>query len=335
MSVALDLDTAHSRYGDPGIARFERCRVCGRTDTVEQYPNARDYVTGHTFKVMECLGCKVSFTAPCPEDMEPYYPKTYRRYTEMVIFILKSMYKLKVRRWAKLFDRPGKALEVGCGDGFMLQTLKELGWDVAGIERTDEMAAYARERFGIKVFTKGFEEIPSGAEFDLIILFQVLEHMSSPLEVLEQCRRLLKPGGKIVIGVPNFESWQSKYAGAEWFHLDAPRHLSHFSPRSLENALGMAGLSVQRINFISFEHDPFGWLQSILNKRFGNRNTLTKLLMRSKKWGRGELLLPLGVLALGLPSVLLSLTSWLFGKGAIMEVICRRNSGQHDAAASA
>ena len=152
----------------------------------------------------------------------------------------------------------------------MLDTLRRAGWRVVGIERTPEMARFARHDLELPVFAGGVEAIAARPHFDLIILFQVLEHIRDPLSVLRQCATLLKPSGVLIVGVPNLESWQARYTGPHWFHLDVPRHLFHFSPRSLGKVLQMADLTVSRISFVSFEHDPYGWIESILGISTGN-----------------------------------------------------------------
>jgi SAM-dependent methyltransferase len=181
------------------------------------------------------------------------------------------------------------------------------------------MARFAREHFGLTVYVESETPIPAGEKFDLIVLFQVLEHLENPVEQLTRAASLLAEGGRIIVAVPNFSSWQSRFAQSGWFHLDVPRHLVHFSPESLEQAAQAAGLTTQTVEFTSFEHDPYGWVQSALNRFFKNENRLTKLLMRSVPW-RGSDLFTLLLAGLLTPiAVVLSLVSWMAGKGAILE----------------
>jgi SAM-dependent methyltransferase len=304
------------------ISPVNPCPVCSCTGakTRIKIAGARDYLTGDDFSVLQCKRCQLAWTEPRPTDLNPYYPTRYRRYNKVIISILKTLYRSRVRSWSKSFANPGTALEMGCGDGFMMDALRELGWQVAGTERTAEMARFAREHFGLTVYVEDDQPIPSGARYDLIVLFQVLEHLGDPLEQIKRCRGLLKPGGRIVIGVPNFLSWQSRYAGPNWFHLDVPRHLFHHSPESMRELALAAGLKVDRVTFFSPEHDPYGWIQSFLNKSFCDGNRLTKLLMRMVKPDPRDLL-NLTLAALLTPiAITLSLVSWAFGKGAIMQV---------------
>lgn len=268
-----------------------------------------------------CPRCRISWTQPVPQNLEPYYPRSYRRYNTIIIAILKSLYRRRVARWSRLFSQPGHALELGCGDGFMLNALRSFGWDVCGTERTEEMATFAREHFSLTVFVEQSHPIPKDARFDLVILFQVLEHLSDPLPQLSRAASLLAPGGRLVIGVPNFRSWQARYGREGWFHLDVPRHLFHWSPDSLTEAAMRTGLKVDAISFVSLEHDPYGWVQSILNRQFSNNNRLTRLLMRAEPWRARDLLVLTLAAVLTPPALLLSLASWLCGRGAIMQAI--------------
>ncbi len=299
----------------------EVCPICGSTRLRESFTDVKDYITSTGFTIMRCDECEVAFTSPQPENMELYYPAKYRRYNKWVAAILKSLYKFQVNRWRKFFPGSGSALEMGCGDGLMLDALRGYGWKVVGTERTQEMADEVKKNLGFPVYVGGLEKVPTGDKFDLMILFQVLEHLDDPLSVLKQCRNLLRPGGKLIIAVPNFGSWQARYSLPYWFHLDAPRHLFHFSTTALRNTLTLAGLQIRGVSYISFEHDPYGWVQSILNRHFNNRNKLTRYLMHLDPLTANRVLDLLLTLILIGPAVALSMISWALGKGAIMQVV--------------
>jgi len=297
------------------------CPVCQSSATQLLYSNAADYVTRDMFSVCQCSTCGVAFTAPKPDDIGRYYQKQYRRYVGVILYILKTLYGIRSRQWSAMFSQPGAVLEVGCGDGYMLNSLREQGWNAVGIERTPEMAEFARTQLGLEVYSTGVRDIPEHQKFDAIILFQVLEHIAEPTAMLQDLAERLTPNGKLIIGVPNFDSWQRVFAGKNWFHLDIPRHLIHFSPHSLEQALQSVGMTTERIRYASVEHDPYGWLQSVLNALFGNNNHLTRVLMRMDGLSvRGVLSLVFAVVFF-IPAVVCSLISWIMKKGAMMEVV--------------
>ncbi len=304
------------------------CPVCQSSAIQVLYHDVADYVTGDTFNVCQCSTCSVAFTAPQPEDVGRYYQKQYRRYVGVVLYILKTLYGIRSRQWSRMFSQPGTVLEVGCGDGYMLNSLRGQGWTAVGIERTPEMAEFARTQLGLEVYSTGVQDIPNNQKFDAIILFQVLEHIAEPLTMLQEVAKRLTPNGKLIIGVPNFDSWQRVFAGKYWFHLDIPRHLVHFSPYSLEQALKLAGMTIERIRYASVEHDPYGWLQSVLNRLFSNNNHLTRILMRMDRPSMRGALSLLFAIVFFIPAVVCSLMSWMMKKGAMMEVVAVKVSAQ-------
>jgi SAM-dependent methyltransferase len=283
-----------------------------------------DYITGDPFRIMRCHRCGVLFTFPLPSDMERYYPARYRGYGPLVTFLLRALYRASVRKWTRLFSHPGAALEIGCGAGLMLEAFRELGWQVMGIERNEAMAEHARSTYGLHVVSTGIAELPRAPTFDLIIMFHVLEHLADPLTMLRECAARLTPAGRVVLAVPNAESWQARFAGVVWPHLDPPRHLIHFSPESLESALQKAGMRTREFSFVSPIHDPYGWVESVTDRITGRTNTMTRHLMGMAPFN-GWVLLSYALWGLlAAPALLLATASWAAGQGALMEVVAER-----------
>lgn len=307
------------------------CPVCASSLVDAAIPNALDHITKENFKILSCRSCSLSFTYPAPDDMEKYYPRQYRGYSALTKIMLQLLYRVRVKYWVKAFAKPGKALEIGCGTGVMLVELKKRGWAVTGIERTESVAAYARDNFGLNVLSCGLEALPKEERFDLVILFNALEHMKDPLTVLRECSARLRPNGQLLISVPNFDSYQARFE-SKWLHLDVPRHLFHFTPVSMVNILGRAGLKKQSVKFVSFEHDPFGWIQSSINKITGSRTILTRYLMGLEKFSFSVAISFFLGFLLVIPAVFLSLFSWVNKKGAIMHVVAvlSANRGSSD-----
>ncbi len=295
------------------------CPICGSADILDLIPRVNDHITNDEFQVIRCRECGVSFTWPIPLDMNPYYPPEYRGYSGITEVLLRALYSWRVGTWVR-DAHPGDALDVGCGRGLMLDVLRRRGWRVTGVERNDAAAAYARNEFGLEVLAGDICDVPPERHFDLIVLFQVLEHMREPQKVLRECANRLKPGGRLIVGVPNVDSWQARFAGRYWVHLDPPRHLFHFTPASLGAAFERAGLVTSGVRFTSFEHDPFGWVQSCISKVTGRTNLFTRFLMGMEE------LSPLVVVdvvlasVLALPAVVLAMVSWPAHRGALMEM---------------
>src|SRR5205823_9053350 len=113
--------------------------------------HATDYVTGADFSVHRCAKCGFGRTEPRPESMEPFYPVRYRKYGPLTKTMLRTLYGWRVRSWVKHLPDRGKALEIGCGAGWMLAVLRDRGWDVIGTERSDEETIVATETTGIPI----------------------------------------------------------------------------------------------------------------------------------------------------------------------------------------
>lgn len=144
--------------------------------------------------------------------------------------------------WLRASEK-GKLLDVGCGSGDFLATMRGLGWDVHGVEPDSTAATIARERHNLKVFdgTLHAAEFPDDA-FDAVTLSHVIEHVHDVDDLLAECRRVLKPGGRLVVLTPNVESLGHRLLGDSWRGLEPPRHLHIFSSRSLANCIQRAGL---------------------------------------------------------------------------------------------
>ena len=306
-----------------------KCLICKSADVIE-HMEAKDYVTEERFKVYLCKSCGVGFTQPQPKDINRYYQTNYRRYATPVKWLLQLLYGLRIKSWVRQLGCSGRALEIGCGSGWMLKALHNQGWNVMGLERTEEEAKFASSVTGLQVLSGSLDIIKPEPKYDLILLFNVLEHVVDPRIMLRQCSRLLKEGGTIILSMHNLDSWQAHITGPYWFHLDVPRHLFHFSQQSLANALELEGLELVHTRFISVVHDPYGWLQSLLNCFGFKQNRLTQGLMGGN---RREFISPSGlgmtlvVILLAIPSLLLSVGSWLVRAGAIIEMRARKKRG--------
>ncbi len=312
--------------GHPSPGTSRACPMCSGSMSQISIPDVKDYVTGETFQVFRCAVCGLGYTWPQPSELNRYYTPTYRRYSPFAWVLLSAFYHLRVKRWTRLLGK-GSALEIGCGDGRMLQALRHQGWEVVGVERTAAAARVAVSVNQLPVFAGGLEAINPRAKFDLVLLFHSLEHVPDPLSVLTQCAQLLKPGGKLIVAVPNFQSWQARVFGGSWFHLDVPRHLTHFSPQSLRSTLKTTSLRLDSIRYTSWEHDPYGWVQSTLNRMGFRQNLLTKWLMGVDRASIGTpvgLTMLLMTLVLVVPSLAVAVGSWLARAGAVMELLATK-----------
>jgi SAM-dependent methyltransferase len=172
-------------------------------------------------------------------------------------------------------------LDVGCGRGVILGSLADRGFEAHGFEVSEAAARGADPRAKIRVAARLEDAGYPDAHFDGAIVWHVLEHVPDPRGTLETVRRVLRPGGRLVVAVPNFSSPQARWAGPAWFHLDLPRHLYHFPLAALRRLLERTGFEVRSEHHFSLRQNPFGWVQSWQNRRADlPRNGLYTLLYR-------------------------------------------------------
>lgn len=316
----------------PTSAPGSRCPACGGAAV----PFARQQGGGgiiHT--VMYCGECGAGRTVPLPDDAvlhELHSTQYYRngegvRFACPVEWLVEGMRRWRIHRLSK-FVRRGRVLDIGCGSGRFLRALRSDGWDVAGLELNDDTATSARSRHGLTVETslEGF----AGDSFDLITITHVLEHVRDPDRMLVDCMQLLKEGGVIAVAVPNAESWQARLTRDNWFHLDLPRHLWHFSERWLSGRLAGLGYELVAVRRLDLAHNIFGWLQSLLNAAGLRHNRLYSFLSsddleRDTTGRHASLLLSMLLLPLLFPlSILLALLESACRAGGTVEVVARK-----------
>lgn len=238
-----------------------------------------------------CIRCGLGRFHPRPGEAEiralypdEYYGEPGTKFQPLI----ESLVRLVGARHIGFLSRnlaPGaRVLDIGCGRGVLLGELANRGFEVCGIEISEEAVRGADPRAEIRIAARvadaGFEP----ASFDEVILWHVFEHMDGPRETLVEVNRILRPGGSLVIAVPNFSSAQARWTGAAWFHLDLPRHLYHFPAAALCDLLTQTGFEVESEHHFSLRQNPFGWIQSFLNRFPGfPRNGLYVLLHRRSR----------------------------------------------------
>jgi SAM-dependent methyltransferase len=225
------------------------------------------------FQLVRCTRCGSAYTWPrlSPDEIEKYYLQSYYgpenvKFISPLEVVIQAVTSKRADWLSHLIPSQGRVLEVGCGRGLLLSALHQRGYDCYGIERSELAATRAKETAGLRIFTAPLSGCDfADSSFDLAILWHVLEHLHDPVGDLEILNRLLKPGGSLVLEVPNFSSLQSHLTGHLWFHLDVERHLYHFSPEGLLELLKGHGFEAAIHGTYSWEQCPYGALQSLLN----------------------------------------------------------------------
>src|SRR5262245_27840110 len=143
------------------------------------------------------------------------------------------------------FTGEGRMLDFGCGGGWYARQMCERGWHVTGMDFSAHAAREVTRRYGIPVHVGTLPHPAVAPEsFDLITMGCVLEHVHDPHQVIAGAAQALRPGGNLVIVVPNIASWGFRHFGRDWWPLELPRHLLHFTPATLRRLVEAHGLQV-------------------------------------------------------------------------------------------
>jgi SAM-dependent methyltransferase len=213
----------------------------------------------HLHHRTRCSACGAATTDPPPTDEELaaaygdwYRPHAERRFYFAADAILSRTRGLLAARIDEITP-PGPMLDVGAGDGTLIDVLRARGREATGIERNP-----ARE----DLRDEPLSEVKG--EWAAVIFWHSLEHLPDPGEAIRQAARLLAPGGVVVVAVPNNDSLQARAFGDRWLHLDMPRHLVHLSTRSLRRGFRDNGFKVERVSYVRAGQILIGWLQGLV-----------------------------------------------------------------------
>jgi SAM-dependent methyltransferase len=220
---------------------------------------------------------------------------------------------------------PGATLlDVGAGRGRFVVAAADAGYRASGIEPSDRGAQAARAlNADVRQTTIEAAEVAPGS-LDAVTLWHVLEHLDEPGIALDRIAGWLRPGGTLLIGVPNLDSLQARLGGARWYHLDVPRHRIHFTPRGLDALLRRHGFAVASTHQLLLEHNPFGFWQSLVNRLTREPSYFYNLLKRNVPWRTREVAITLAALSLVPVAALAELLAGIAGRGGTIAILAIR-----------
>ena len=269
------------------------CPLCGHRDEQILFEAADPNPTagaGLRFAVVECRRCGLAYTNPRPDEhsIAQFYPPDYaphRRPRKMRAAGRPSVWA----RWSGRSSRErdgglewvgrGRLLDFGCGGGSYLKRMADHGWTVTGLDAAVGAVRRVQEELGLAAVV-GTLPHPAlaPASFDVVTMWQALEHVHRPMDILREAFRVLTPGGRLVVACPNRASWAGRAFGTAWFGLDLPRHLTHFTPQTLDTMLAAAGFRVTEVKLI--RHSD--WLRS--SARLASRGPAAPAWQRALTW---------------------------------------------------
>jgi len=220
---------------------FSSCIVCGATSFTDELVVTDWLVSNEDFLVKECNACSFRFTSnpPAAEHAGPYYEtEEYVEHSDNAEGLINVVYH-KARTWMLKYKlrlirkhSDGKRLlDLGSGSGYFLNSMKNNGYDVNGVEISDKAVALCQNKFRIKAYSPTeflANEIPG--EFDVATMWHVFEHVYSYNEYFDMLHKKLTKNGTLIIAMPNYYCLEEKTYKKYWNGYDTPRHIWHFTP---------------------------------------------------------------------------------------------------------
>lgn len=220
---------------------------------------AFDAEADHLNRRTRCGACGAATTDPPPaeEELSEAYGDWYRPVEDRRFYFAADSFLARTRGLqAKRIDEiapAGPVLDVGAGDGSLMDALRARGREAIGLERQPTRDDFRAEPLG---------EV--GGEWAAVVFWHSLEHLPEPGAAIRHAAALLQPGGVVVIAVPNTESLQAQAFGDHWLHLDIPRHLVHLSTSCLITGLQKEGFRIERVSHVRAGQILIGWIQGLV-----------------------------------------------------------------------
>lgn len=309
------------------------CPIDGSIEFKNVYATS---LNNRDFSVVACTKCGLQMVnpQPTPEVLSGYYnDQYYGKATVKFIPIIQWLRRVsvikKIRKISSFYaHQTGKIIDIGCADGTFLFNIKKRQWDTAGLEISENFRVSQNlNDLNIVIGDIAAQHFPKKS-YNVVTLWHVFEHLAEPIKYLEEIKNIIAPNGLLVLTMPNIQSWQAHWFGRYWFHRDVPRHLFHYTPKTLNKLLTKYGFRIQKIEYFSLEYNPFGFIQSFYNRFLDDDNRFYDHLKNIKREPQAGgtlrfifclILLPICTL----PAIALSIIEASVKRGGTMKVYTR------------
>ncbi len=265
--------------------------MCHCTDFIT-FKDVPDWlVSREVFEISQCASCGFKFTnnAPLENDIGPYYnSEEYVEHSDTKKGIIFSLYhtarKIMLRYKSKKIEKLGvgkKLLDIGSGSGYFMHHMAGKGYATAGVEISEKARSLCQKKFDLAAYTPAeFLEKKLDTDFDLITLWHVFEHVYTYNEYFELFHTSLKKNGVLILALPNSDSIDAKMYGKFWAAYDTPRHLWHFTPKTIEafaSARGFVLIQKHRLPL-----DPF--FNCMVSASYKKKFTVLPITLTKALW---------------------------------------------------
>ncbi len=318
------------------MKQIDECMLCNsKNQKILVLTSDSDGLYNNNFEIRKCNKCGFVWTNPQPDEkeMKKLYVSGY--YVEKIPYITSFFSKVFINariRKIEAFKSSGRILDFGCGDGEFLQRLNKGRWEAVGTDFSEGVLQRIKgKKKDFRFIECDINKLNWEGDFDVISLWGVFEHISAPHEFLKLFRKMLKKNGLLFLSVPNIESYEAKLGCRNWFHLDPPRHLFHYSPNTIKTLLEMENFKIVKSDNFYIEWSVFGMIQTLFNICGCEYNFLYNLVKRQRlKPCKSRLkrcyswILTFTLILILFPlSIILSLIEIVFNRGGIIDIYAR------------
>ena len=261
------------------MEKLNNCPVCGKGefDTFLKLPDF--FLSKEKFTIVICKDCEFKFVNPRPknESLGKYYEsEEYISHSNTNKGLVNSVYQ-KIRKYThkKKFNlvtscsKEKSILDIGCASGELLSLFKNNNWETTGIEPNENARNFAIKNYGLNVLEEAALLKFEDEKFNAITMWHVLEHVSDLNGRISEIKRILKKDGVFIVAVPNCDSYDADYYKEFWAAYDVPRHLYHFTPKTIETLMSKFNFKIEKILPMKFD----SYYVSLLSEKYKKGKT--------------------------------------------------------------